>query len=81
MWISNTSEELRRAVVTVAGRDVNWLREIPDLSANEATYQQWLQSGILRTIRVPTETQPQYVKVVVYDYGSDRIGSVMTKIK
>jgi len=34
MWISNTSEELRRAVVTVAGRDVN---EIPDLSANEAT--------------------------------------------
>ena len=37
MWISNTSEELRRAVVTVAGRDVNWLREIPDLSANEAT--------------------------------------------
>jgi len=52
-----------------------------DLSANEATYQQWLQSGILRTIRVPTETQPQYVKVVVYDYGSDRIGSAMTKIK
>jgi len=52
-----------------------------DLSANEATYQQWLQAGILKIIRVPTDAPPQYVKVVVYDYGSDRIGSAIAKIK
>ncbi len=52
-----------------------------DLTAPEATYQQWLQSGIRRVIRVPTEETPKYVKVVVYDYGSDRIGSAMVTIK
>lgn len=52
-----------------------------DLTADEATYQQWLRGGILKIIRVPTEALPQYVKVVVYDYGSDRIGSAMIKIK
>ena len=52
-----------------------------DLSAPEATYQQWLQTGIRRTIRVPTSEPPKYVKVVVYDYGSDRVGSAMVTIK
>ena len=52
-----------------------------DLSANEATYQQWLQFGIRRVVRVPTTDPPKYVKVVVYDYGSDRVGSAMVTIK
>lgn len=52
-----------------------------DLTANDATYQQWLKSGIFKIIRVPTDAVPQYVKVVVYDYGSDRIGSAMVKTK
>jgi VWFA-related protein len=52
-----------------------------DLSIPEATYQQWLQTGIRRTIRVPTDAPAKFVKVVVYDYGSDRIGSAMTTIK
>lgn len=52
-----------------------------DLTADEATYQQWLKTGIFKIVRVPTDTVPQYVKVIVYDYGSDRIGSAMTKIK
>jgi VWFA-related protein len=52
-----------------------------DLTADEATYQQWLQFGIRKFIRVPTDAPPQYVKVVVYDYGSDRVGSAMVTIK
>ena len=52
-----------------------------DLSADEATYRLWLQSGIRRIIRVPTSEPPKYVKVVVYDYGSDRIGSAMVTVK
>ena len=52
-----------------------------DLSVPEATYQQWLQTGFRRTIRVPTSEPAKYVKVVVYDYGSDRIGSASITIK
>jgi VWFA-related protein len=52
-----------------------------DLSVPEETYQQWLQTGIRRTIRVPTSAPPKYVKVVVYDYGSDRIGTAMVVVK
>jgi len=52
-----------------------------DISVPDATYQQWLQNGLRRTIRVPTEEVPKYVKVVVYDYGSDRIGTAMITVK
>ena len=52
-----------------------------DISVPEETYQQWLQNGIRRTIRVPTDDVPKFVKVVVYDYGSDRIGTAMVTIK
>jgi hypothetical protein len=52
-----------------------------DINAPEATYQQWLQTGLRRTIRVDVPDQPKYVKVVVYDYGSDRVGSVMVTMK
>ncbi len=66
--------DAKQAVIGDAGQSV-------DLSANEATYQQWLQTGIRRVIRVPTSEPPKYVKVVVYDYGSDRIGSATVTIK
>lgn len=52
-----------------------------DLNAPETTYQEWLQTGLRRTIRVPVSDQPKYVKVVVYDYGSDRVGSAMVTVK
>jgi hypothetical protein len=66
--------DAKQAVIGDAGQHF-------DLSVSEATYEQWLQTGIRRTIRVPTEAPPKYVKVVVYDYGSDRIGSAMVTIK
>jgi len=46
-----------------------------DFEASEQTYAQWLQNGIRRNIRVPVIGVPKYVKVVLYDYGSDRVGS------
>jgi len=52
-----------------------------DINAPEATYQQWLQTGMRRTIRVPVSEAPKYVKVVIYDYGSDRVGSAMVTVK
>jgi VWFA-related protein len=53
-----------------------------DINAPEATYQLWLQGGgMRRTIRVPVSEAPKFVKVVVYDYGSDRIGSATVTVK
>ena len=46
-----------------------------EFEASEQTYAQWLQNGIRRNIRVPVIGVPKYVKVVLYDYGSDRVGS------
>lgn len=66
--------DAKQAVIGDAGQHV-------DLGVPEAMYQQWLQAGIHRTIRVPTPEPPKYVKVVVYDYGSDRIGSATVTIK
>ncbi len=52
-----------------------------ELRANEDTYAQWLQAGIRRTVRVPVIGTPKFVKVVVYDYGSDRVGSFIVTLK
>jgi hypothetical protein len=52
-----------------------------DLDATEVTHAQWLVSGIRRTLRVPYADTPKYVKVIVYDYGSDRAGSFMLTLK
>lgn len=52
-----------------------------DLSAGDALYDDWLKNGIRRLARVPLFEDPKYLKVVVYDYGSDRVGSFMLKLK
>jgi len=52
-----------------------------DLDATEQQYQQWLQAGIRRTVRVPLSGVLKYVKAVAYDYGSDRVGSAMLTVK
>jgi len=45
------------------------------IKAGDETYQDWLQTGIKRTVRVPLMDMPKYVKVLVYDYGSDHVGT------
>jgi VWFA-related protein len=45
------------------------------IKAGDETYQDWLQTGIKRTVRVPLMDVPKYVKVLVYDYGSDHVGT------
>ena len=52
-----------------------------DLDADLATRDQWLANGIRRVLRVPFTDTPKYVKVIVYDYGSDRAGSYMLTLK
>ena len=52
-----------------------------DLEANEPTRDQWLKTGIRRVLRIPVMGDAKYVKVVVFDYGSDKAGSFMLKLK
>jgi len=52
-----------------------------DLDANDATLDQWRQTGLRRVVRVPVDAPPTFIKVVVYDYTSDLSGSFMLTIK
>ena len=52
-----------------------------DLEANEPTRDQWLKTGIRRVLRIPVMGDAKYVKVVVFDFGSDKAGSFMLKLK
>ena len=51
------------------------------IDATEAQYQSWQQTGLFRTVRVPFIGEPKFFKVVVYDYGSDKVGTVTVKVK
>jgi VWFA-related protein len=55
--------------------------EKADLRLKEETYQQLLKSGFLHTTRIALKAPARYIKVVVYDYASDRLGSAMIKVK
>jgi VWFA-related protein len=52
-----------------------------NLRADPETYASWLRAGLTRTVSVPISAAPKYVKVVVYDRQSDRVGSKTVTIK
>ena len=45
------------------------------------TYDMFLKSGIPHTARVPVKAEPRFVKVVVYDYAGDRVGSAIVDFR
>jgi VWFA-related protein len=47
----------------------------------DETYQRMVKEGFVHRARVPVKGRVRYVKVVVYDYASDRLGSVVLKMK
>ena len=46
-----------------------------DLRADAATYAAWLETGLRQAVQVPVLSRARYVKVIVCDHGSGRIGS------
>jgi VWFA-related protein len=52
-----------------------------DLRLTDAMYQRFLQEGAALTLKVPLTGVPRYVKVVVYDYAADLLGTVVAKVK
>jgi VWFA-related protein len=59
---------------------VGEIRQTLDLALSEDTYERAIRDGLRHTVRVPVRRPPRYVKAVVYDYGSDLLGSVLVKL-
>ena len=52
-----------------------------DFKLTEANYQKFMREGVGYTIRVPVTGDPKYLKVILYDYGADLVGSSMVQLK
>lgn len=52
-----------------------------DLKLTDESYRRFLQGGAGYTIRLPVTGDPEYVKVIVYDYASDVLGSAVQRLK
>lgn len=48
-----------------------------DLKLKEQTYQTFLKEGGAFNARIPVSGEAKFVKVIVYDYGADRLGSAI----
>lgn len=60
---------------------VGQTRRTLNLALTEETYARTMKERISRTVRLVVTGTPRFVKAVVYDYGADRVGSVMVKLK
>ena len=52
-----------------------------DIALTGASYERVSREGFFRDFGVAVTGKPQYVKVVVYDYNADRVGSALVRIK
>jgi VWFA-related protein len=59
---------------------VGEIHQTLDLALGEDTYERAMREGLRHTARVSVRRPPRYVKGVVYDYGSDLLGSVVVKL-
>jgi VWFA-related protein len=52
-----------------------------NFALTDETHARAIADGVARTIKIPVTGTPRFVKVIVYDYGADRVGSVMVPLK
>jgi hypothetical protein len=57
----------------------NW--QTLDFKLTEENYQKFMREGVGYTIRVPLSGEPKYLKVILYDYAADLVGSSMVQLK
>jgi hypothetical protein len=62
------------------GKIVGASRRILNLALTDESYERAMKERFSRDMRVPVGSKPTYVKVIVYDYDGDRVGSAMVKI-
>lgn len=83
----HTTDDRRTASVNIAffcadarERPVGELWERLDLNLRAETYQQALREGLRHTATVPVKGTARFVKVVVYEYASDRTGATIVRL-
>ena len=52
-----------------------------DLKLKDENYQRYLREGIPFDVTLRAAQPPKYVKVIVYDYAADLLGSAIVKLK
>jgi len=52
-----------------------------EMNLKEETYQRVLKEGIPFSLRIPMQAPEESIKVVLYNYQNDKVGSVMIKAK
>lgn len=62
-------------------RIVGQLRQGIDLNLTDPTYERFMKEGIVHEARVPVTGSPLFMKVVVFDPGSNLMGSQMSVMK
>jgi VWFA-related protein len=62
-------------------RMVGELWQTIDFKLTEENYQRFRQTGATLTMGITVAREPQYVKAILYHYGSDQIGSVIIDLK
>jgi len=62
-------------------KPIGEMSENLDLSVTEAQQQRLMKDGIRYTARVPIAGDPKYVKIVVYDYRADLLGTLTIKLR
>ena len=63
------------------GDGVGDLWQKMDLNLSEATYQRMLREGLPYSGRVTVTGIVKHVKIVVYDYATDRVGTIMRHVR
>ncbi|OFW09646.1 MAG: hypothetical protein A3H96_02605 [Acidobacteria bacterium RIFCSPLOWO2_02_FULL_67_36] len=62
-------------------RIIGEMKRVVNLDLTEETYAGIQRAGIDLTLRLPLKGKPAFVKVIVYDYGADLLGTAVMKIK
>ena len=57
----------------------NW--QTLDFKLTDENYQKFMREGVGYTIYVPLKADAKYLKVILYDYGADLVGSAMVELK
>jgi len=52
-----------------------------DLNLSEETFTRVQREGISHTAHVPVKARPRYVKIIVYDYAADLVGTAVVSLK
>jgi hypothetical protein len=63
------------------GRMIGDLRRRLDLKLTPGNYEQIMTDGILFAGTIEATTRPRHLKVVVYDYAADRVGTASIEIR